>query len=481
MKNPFYRFLQVAVCLVSVKANCLAIEPKILDPVIHSGVPWFDTSGDLINCQGAGVIQVGSIWYMVGEKRDNNGFPIMGDLETNFSGVSLYSSNDLVNWKHLRDPLVPKEGTEISSKSIVERPKLMFNKTTGEFVMYLHTWQGTGNVGLATSSTVEGPYTYQGVLRFADGSPVRGGDLGVFQDTDGTGYLLETDGMIYQLGPEYKSVVATMPRAFNIGATEAPALLKSGDTYFCLCSHQTWWHNNDNHYATASSMQGPWTEQGVFAPSGSDTWNSQTTCVIPVAGSSAHTFIYAGDRWSDGNWLSGVNVWQPLTISNGKLSLPSYHSDWTIDLATGIWRDVPDSGRSINDQETAAQISYTGAWAQVLEKPGDHCFHADNTYSNTTNDICSLKFQGSRVRLYSVVDHSHGLMAVTLCNASGAPLGPEVAVDLYTDATRSGNIEVYVSPLLQPGFYQLQVRITGEKNHYSSGSYGVIDRFTVEN
>ena len=441
--------------------------------VIQSGVPWFDTDGRVMNCHGAGIIQVGHTYYLVGEKRDNNGFGIMGDLETKFIGVSLYASQDLVNWKHLADPLLPVEKTEIGPDCIVERPKLLYNKAGNEFVLYMHTWDKAGNVAIATSSTVEGPYTYRGLLKFENGSPVRGGDLGVFQDKDGSAYLLETESAIYQLSADYKSALSKpLPRPLKMSSTEAPAMFKLNDTYYFLTSRMTWWHNNDNCYATASSIRGPWTDRGIFCPEGSKTWNSQTTSVLKLGDARGGTCIYMGDRWSNGRWLAGVNVWQPLVIEGDHLSLPNFHPIWTINPVTGSWQDMADTGTVIK----AVDITFSGAWKRdVMKSPGE-----DYTASQTKDNTATLTFHGKRARIYSVVDHSYGVMGVQILRPDGSALGPETEVDLYTDAIQQGHILVYSSPVLKESNYQLRVRITGLKNHYSSGIEGNIQQITTE-
>jgi len=451
---------------------------------IYSGVHWFDTEGNPINCSGIGLLQVGSTYYMVGEKRSNKGFGIEGDFETNFIGISLYSSVDLINWKHLPDPLMPQDQTEISKQCIVERPKLLYNKANKEFILYLHTWSGSGNVCLATSPQVEGPYSYHGVLKFDNGKPVMGGDLGVFQDSDDTAYLLETEGNIYQLASDYKTALrGDLPRPITIGSTESPSLFKLGETYYYLCSQMAWWHNGDNLYATASSIKGPWIARGIICPPRSKTWNSQITYIQAVVGTRATTCIYMGDRWVDGNWLSGVDVWQPLLVNGTNLSMPEYHPSWKIDLASGLWTDVPDRGVSINHTQEgngSNQIEYTGTWTTTPEKRRAGAFYGDYTYSNTTDDLAVLRFTGRRVRFYSVMDHSNGIIGLTLCDATGQALLPESTVDLYADASHQGNDLCYVSPLLPSNSYQLKVRVTGLKNHYAEDDYGVIDHFTVE-
>ena len=51
-------------------------------------------------------------------------------------------------------------------------------------------------------------------------------------------------------------------------------------------------------YLTATSLEGPWTFRGNFAPEGSLTWNSQSTFVLPVINKKDTVLMFMGDRWS---------------------------------------------------------------------------------------------------------------------------------------------------------------------------------------
>src|SRR5262245_47271740 len=66
-------------------------------PVAHAapqtiipGVDWRDTSGNLIEAHGAGIIKVGSTYYWFGEDKSGNSGA--------FKNVNVYSSTDLVTW-----------------------------------------------------------------------------------------------------------------------------------------------------------------------------------------------------------------------------------------------------------------------------------------------------------------------------------------------------------------------------------------------
>jgi hypothetical protein len=72
-----------------------------------------------------------------------------------------------------------------------------------------------------------------------------------------------------------------------------------------------------------------------FAPSGTNTCNSHTTWIQPIAGSSTTSYIFMGDRWNSGNLTDSRYIWEPLTV-NGTTASIACRDSWTIDTATGV-------------------------------------------------------------------------------------------------------------------------------------------------
>src|SRR5205807_3694591 len=140
-----------------------------------------------------------------------------------------------------------------------ERPKVLYNSSTATYVMYLHidsSSYGEAKVGVATSATPCGPYSYHNSFQPL-GQQSR--DIGLFQDSDGSGYLLSEDranGLrIDKLSADYLSVTGSVALFADY---EAPAMVRIGGTYYLLASHLSGWSANDNVYATATSLSGAW-------------------------------------------------------------------------------------------------------------------------------------------------------------------------------------------------------------------------------
>lgn len=293
--------------------------------VITSGVPWHDNNGNVVNAHGGGMIKVGNTYYWIGEYKG---------ADNSFRSTACYSSIDLQHWTFVRHTLVRQASGDLGPNRVVERPKILYNKATGQYVQTMHVDNTTYKdpaIGVATSSTVCGDYTYRGRLKM-NGATLKYWDSGSFQDSDGAGYVIAHNGNIFTLAPDYLSVVS-QPLSKMCGDCESPALFKVNDTYYFLFSHRTGWATNDNRYYTATSLAGPWTARGNLAPAGTKTWNSQTTYVLPVTGSATTTYMFMGDRWNADDLATSTYVWQPLVVNGTSLSMPVFHSSWKVDTS----------------------------------------------------------------------------------------------------------------------------------------------------
>jgi hypothetical protein len=294
---------------------------------IVPGAVWNDTQGNVIQAHGEGIIKVGGTYYWLGEDKTNG---------SSFQNVKCYSSTDLKNWTFVNNALTRQASGDLGQNRIIERPHVIYNSLTSQYVMYMHVDNSSytdRKAGVATCSSVCGSYTYQGSVKPLGHDSL---DDTLFQDGT-TGYFISEDRtntklQIYQLSDDYltvSSLVASLPQF------ESPAVAKIGSTYFIFGSHLTGWSTNDNQYTTASSMVGPWAAWKSFAPSGTNTCDSQVTFILPVTGTSTTTYVFLGDRWNSGNLTDSRYIWQPLTINGTAVSMTCATS-WKIDTSTGI-------------------------------------------------------------------------------------------------------------------------------------------------
>jgi hypothetical protein len=299
----------------------------------HNGGFWNDVDGHRIEAHGAGLLQVGDTWYWVGEDKSANG--------AGFKAVNCYASKDLVSWQFRNAIITRDTAPELAAADrIIERPKLIYNDSTHQYVMWLH-WEGQNYAeaaaGVFTSDSVDGDYSYRNSFR-PNGNMSR--DDALFKDDDGKAYFVSAanenaDLGLYELTDDYLDIARQIATLFPGSYREAPALFKSNGLYYLITSAATSWDPNQAKYTTASSMHGPWSPLQNLG--NATTYDTQSAFVIPVHGSQATTYIFAGDRWQDPDLASSKYIWLPLVLGDGTSLSLDYYAEWQLDLTTGAW------------------------------------------------------------------------------------------------------------------------------------------------
>ncbi|OPZ92639.1 MAG: Beta-glucanase precursor [Firmicutes bacterium ADurb.Bin419] len=319
---------------------------------VTNGTQFKDTSGNVIHAHGGGLLKYGEFYYWYGEYRDSSNY---------FLGVRCYRSKDLVNWEYRGEVLAPNSASELT-KCNVERPKVMYNASTNEFVMWMH-WEngvhyGEARAAVAYCKTPDGKFTYQGSFRPLASTGVMdhglpgymSRDCNVFVDTDGKGYFISSanenmDLHLYELTPDYKNIAKLTAKLYVGQQREAPCLIKRNSYYYLITSGCTGWSPNQGKYSYSQNLSSGWS--ALYNLGNSTTYNSQPAFVIPVQGSAGTTYLYTGDRWA-GAWNGKVNdsqyVWLPIEFrSDTSLQLPFYNSI-KIDAAEGrITENITDT------------------------------------------------------------------------------------------------------------------------------------------
>ncbi|GAA0672323.1 RICIN domain-containing protein [Kitasatospora atroaurantiaca] len=327
------------------------------------GATRTDQNGKTLQLHGLGIVKVGSTWYGFGEDKTGE-----TSANTSFQDIPCYTSGDLGTWTYQGMAQAKQSSGDLGPNRVVERPKVIYNASTSTYVMYVHidnSDYSDAKVGVATSSTPCGPYNYRGSFRPL-GNVSR--DLGLFQESDGTGYLLTEDrsngGLrIDRLSADYLSVDSSVA-LLGGGSIESPAMVKVGGIYYMLGSHLTGWNLNDNVYATATSLSGPWSAWRDLAAPGTNTYASQTANIITVQGSAGTTYIYAGDRWNTGDLGNSQLIWLPLTIRETTVNLGQYPT-WSLDTSAGTWSagsGIPSPGTyTLTNAASSMLLDVSGA------------------------------------------------------------------------------------------------------------------------
>ncbi|KAJ7083009.1 glycosyl hydrolase [Mycena epipterygia] len=262
-----------------------------------------------------------------------------------FSGINVYSSSDLLNWDYRGRALSPIAGTDISADRVVEWPKAVFNKATQEWVLWFHSDNSTYGLlrqGVATSPNVTGGLVltvWPGPYTFLDTFSPLGGKSGF-----GEAYALYSNGdadaahdnLIARMNANYTNVEEVVYTFFDFDLV-APNMLYIGERYYIFMSHKTRYRPNNVVVFSAEEIAGPWSIQSYIAPSGTRTFNSQSTMTIKVVGSHGTTYLYGGDQWStSADLYDSRYIWLPAEINDSTGSFTvAWHDLYTIDTKTG--------------------------------------------------------------------------------------------------------------------------------------------------
>lgn len=299
---------------------------------INPGELWPDSRGKHIQAHGGGIIKVDDTYYWYGEERSKG-------LDTAKRYVSCYASTDLIHWDFKGDVVQMTDPENLGPKWILERPKVYYNTKTKKYVMYFHLDNKpykVARVGIAVSDRPDGNYVYVKSFRPL-GHESR--DIGQFIDDDGTAYLVFEDRpfgfRIAKLADDYMSIAKEM--CLIPAHMEGGAIVHYKGLYYAIGSALTGWSPNPNKFATAKSLQGPWTEFKDIAPPATNTYGSQSTMMLKVVGSKSTTVIFMGDIWRPSAQWNSRYLWMPLEIGNGNLKLPE-PKPWSLDVKTGEWR-----------------------------------------------------------------------------------------------------------------------------------------------
>jgi hypothetical protein len=246
-------------------------------------------------------------------------------------GVSCYSSNDLTHWKFegVVLPSVPNNiASDLHHSQIIERPKVIYNDHTKQFVMWMHIDEPEyrkAHAGVAVSGSPTGPFQYLGSFK-PNGQDSR--DQTLFKD-DGRAYHIcssEWNKTLYisLLNDDYTQVSGVYTRNFIGESREAPAVFKRKGKYHIITSGCTGWDPNQAEYAVADSMLGQWTTAGnpCAGEDAENTFHSQSAFVLPVAGKKDH-YIAMFDKWQKTDLIHSQYIWLPIRFEGEKMII-----DW---------------------------------------------------------------------------------------------------------------------------------------------------------
>lgn len=320
--------------------------PRTYNPVIYTkfpnGQPWLDNRGLHINAHGGQILYLNNKYYWIGEKREGNVS----------KGTTCYSSKDLLNWNY-EDVILRPTGVQttnyqdIAPGRTIERPKIVYNKTTKKYVLWGHWENGTdysaARVITAIGDSITGQFKFLKTFR-PNGQESK--DQGLFQDDDDKVYQFCSSEQNYtahvaELAPDYLNVKDTTSAGYkriliNL-AYEAHTIMKSEPgKYFGIFSLCTGWTPNQANLAYATSPNGDWTymRNPCVDDKASTTYDTQGAYILKVPNKN-NAWIFMADRWISTNVGSSPYVWLPISMRTGHPTL-SWYDQWDISVFDSI-------------------------------------------------------------------------------------------------------------------------------------------------
>ncbi|MDO5570568.1 MAG: glycoside hydrolase family 43 protein [Bacteroidales bacterium] len=348
---------------------------EVLIKNFHPGEIWTDMNGKHINAHGGGVIFYEGKYYWIGEHKDSG-------TSNALAGIRMYSSEDLYNWKDegivlAVDP--ENSGSDIEKGCIMERPKVVYNKKTGKFVIWFHLelknkGYKAARYAVATSDKITGPYRMEysarsckdiwplnmslkerseAIKSFQDkeesgkeNSVLKGKfvardlkegqmsrDMTIFVDDDGKAYHIfssEENATLHiaELSDDYLYHSGKWIRILPGRSNEAPAIMKKDGKYWLITSGCTGWAPNKARLAVSESIWGPWKElpnpcRGLNAEK---TFNGQSTYILKVEGKK-DSWIFMADIWKPENQLDSRYIWLPIEFENN-VPVINWNDEW---------------------------------------------------------------------------------------------------------------------------------------------------------
>lgn len=294
---------------------------------IRNGQAWTDTNGNSVQAHGGNCLKVGKRWYLIGEDRSSSWNP----------DVNLYSTTDFATWRF--EGKVIENGVtdpELGKSRMIERPKLIYNKRTKEFVIWCH-WEaknyGASEAACFVSKKVNGPYRKVWSGRPLD---IKSRDCNIFADNDGKAYFISTtnenqDLGLFTLSDDYHRAVShTLLQPGQ--RREAPAIVHIGDTYYMISSACTGWDPNQAMLTTSANIQEGWSP---LRPVGDRiAYDTQASSILTIKGSKRTTYVYVGDRWMDPDLPQSKIIMLPVDFEDGNMTF-DYYDEWELNLKTG--------------------------------------------------------------------------------------------------------------------------------------------------
>ncbi len=297
---------------------------------MKNGTVWQDIDGNDIQAHGGCILAHEGVYYWYGEHKGADNVP--GTDRVDVIGIACYSSVDLLHWRY--EGLVFESdkadpASLLHPSCVMERPKVLYNPKNQHFVLWMHidradyTYAG---VAIAVCDRPNGRFRLHKIT-VPNGQDSR--DMTLFQDTDGTAYLVHAKDWnrtlnIARLNDSYTDVDGFYVSVLTDQAREAPALFFHGGMYYMVSSGCTGWEPNQALFARCPHLLGQWRliDNPCTGPNSRKTFFGQSACIFA-----------AGGRF----WLL-LDHWQRFDLRHSGYSILPIEIDVQEQLLTIPWQ-----------------------------------------------------------------------------------------------------------------------------------------------
>ena len=472
--TPRYYISSVALALVCIGLS--ACQPQSLSCEdclsIHNDQFWNTAEQTPLYSQGGGIFrytdpQEGKeryFWYGMHYKEAETyrNSPTQKYRGCTFESVTIYVSDDLVNWHTVRDAITRHDLLNLGLPlGWLGRMGVVYIEAARKYVLMM---QHNNSVLVATSDSPRGPFEYYRSLDMTSycGTP-NTGDQTVFVDPDtGRGYLVycKANGrnkiFLSEIGLTANDSIGLLDvhEVFHGAGREGNCMFKYQGEYY-LCASDLWgWDCSHAYFLRAKDIYGPYEPlndmQQILHCERDFSHLTQTGFFYTHRSEDGkETVIYCGDRWANfANNGLGYNQWIPLSFDHIGAPIFNSVSSWHFNHATGEWHVARDNNYILNGSFDADRRSIPEP-----KKPRQAYLTGWDTEFITGRIVAHEDTLSPRLnRGNSSIDQVHvtGKMALNIS-------------DWQTFHRRvSQRVEETSTLPLPPGVYILQARIKGE-------------------
>jgi hypothetical protein len=251
---------------------------------IRNHTVWKDTQGNLIDCHEGGILRVRDTFYWYGRAYKGNVKGVFGGPGASFRcGLNCYSSTDLVHW-NFRGGILSYPASGFLTTGSWHRPRVLYNVLTQKYVLWFFIFPAAAQpstIVVATADRPTGPFKV-----LTDENFGQSGDLALFQDRDGQGYVAYDDHMqrsirVSQLSDDFLKPTSLTTIALQAGRNrcyEGSSMVRYKGKFIIAGSSVAGLDPTDTSYAVADLPLGPYTYKGLMSEQ--KTWRSQISAFL---------------------------------------------------------------------------------------------------------------------------------------------------------------------------------------------------------